>query len=103
MLIGGFSFTVSYIFDLLHNQGFMPVGIVNVWISTSQYGHIFMVICAFIVAQKFAQKFDDADRFAYQLEFMNQNLGKIVEDKTSELKKYEDRKRQAEFCIEYIT
>ena len=91
MLIGGLSFTISYIFDLLHNQGFMPVGIVNVWISTSQHGHIFMVLCALIVAQKFAQKYDDADRFAYQLEFMNQNLGKIVEDKTSQLKQsYEE-------------
>lgn len=91
MLFAGLSFTISYLFELLHNQGFMPVGIVNVWISTSQHGHIFMVLCAIIVAHKFAQKFEDADHLAYELEFVNRNLEKIVEDKTSKLREsYEE-------------
>lgn len=87
ILAGGILCTEAFIFEVLINTGLLDVGIVSNYINTSQYAYlIFTIIIVLTVANKFAKKFDEAEKLGDELEYMNKNLEKIVDEKTVELK-----------------
>lgn len=87
-LAGGVLFTGAFIFEVLINTGLLDVGMVSVYINTSQYAYlIFTIIIVINVADKFAQKFNEAEKLGLELEYMNKNLEAMVDEKTVELKK----------------
>jgi signal transduction histidine kinase len=84
---GGILFTWAFIFEVLINTGLLDVGMVNIYINTSQYAYlIFTIIIVLTVANKFANKFDEAEKLGGKLEYMNKNLEAMVDEKTVELK-----------------
>jgi signal transduction histidine kinase len=84
---GGILFTWAFIFEVLINTGLLDVGMVSIYINTSQYAYlIFTIIIVLTVANKFAKKFDEAEKLGGELEYMNKNLETMVDEKTVELK-----------------
>ncbi|MEL7646640.1 MAG: HAMP domain-containing sensor histidine kinase [Sedimentibacter sp.] len=84
---GGFLFAGAFVFEVLVNTGILDVGLVSIYINTSQYAYlIFTIIVVLTVANKFAKKFDEAEKLGTELEYMNKNLEAMVDEKTFELK-----------------
>ncbi|WP_353095613.1 ATP-binding protein [Tissierella praeacuta] len=91
ILFGGLLFGTAFVLEVCINTGLIPVGIISVYINTSQYAYLlFTVFIVLIVANKFAKKFNEADQLSIKLEHINKNLEKIVGKKTNELKKSYD-------------
>lgn len=87
MLAGGILFAAAFILEVSINTGINEVGIISVYINTSQYAYlVFTIIVVLTVANKFAKKFDEAEKLSGQLEYMNKNLEIMVDEKTKELK-----------------
>lgn len=87
ILAGGILFTEAFLFEVLINTGLLDVGIVSIYLNISQYAYlIFTIIIVLTVANKFAQKFDEAEKLGGRLEYMNKHLETMVDKKTSELK-----------------
>ena len=86
ILAGGLLFGMAFIFEVAINTGFIPVGILSVYINTSQYAYlIFTVFVVLTVGNRFAKKFDEVDQLTVELEYINKNLEGIVDEKTKEL------------------
>ena len=86
ILIGGFCFAITAFFEGLINTGILPVGIISVYLNTSQYGYlIFSLLVVLTVATKYSSRFNEADLLAIELEYMNKNLEDLVFEKTNEL------------------
>lgn len=86
-LAGGILFTEAFLFEVLINTGLVDVGVVSVYMNTSQYAYlIFTIIIVINVADKFAQKFNEAEKLGMDLEYMNKNLEAMVNEKTVDLK-----------------
>ena len=86
ILLGGLIFTAAFIFEVLINTGMIPVGIISIYINTSQYAYLlFTIIIVLTVANKFAGRFDEAEKLGSELEYMNKNLESMVSQKTQEL------------------
>lgn len=87
MLAGGLLFAAAFILEVSINTGLNTVGIISVYINTSQYAYlIFTILVVLTVANKFAKKFDEAEKLSDELDYMNKNLEIIVDEKTKELK-----------------
>lgn len=87
ILTGGVLFTEAFLFEVLINTGLLDVGMVSIYLNISQYAYlIFTIIIVLTVANKFALKFDEAEKLGSRLEYMNKHLETMVDKKTAELK-----------------
>mgnify|MGYP000424269414 CR=1 FL=1 len=87
IMAGGILFFEAFIFEVMINTGFIDVGMLSVYINTSQYAYLlFTILIVLTVANKFAKKFDEAEILSGQLDYMNKNLVAMVDEKTVELK-----------------
>lgn len=89
LLAGLLIYILSSIFTIFTALKIFPYGIINLYVNPAQYGSlIFVMLFSVVIAVKYAQRFAEADRLSSELKFINENLARIIEDKTKELKNF---------------
>ena len=79
---------VSRLFFYGIQEGLIPHGMVDIQLQPRRYAYIIYIVCFSIAINGiFAQKFSKADALAIQLEKTNQNLKRLVDEKTADLTK----------------
>ncbi|MEN1759923.1 sensor histidine kinase [Anoxynatronum sibiricum] len=79
---------VSRLFFFGIQEGLIPHGMVDIELQPRRYAYIIYIVCFSIAINGiFARKFSKADSLAIQLEKTNQNLKRIVDEKTADLTK----------------
>ncbi len=87
LLAGALAFFITFVFETSVNTGLLAVGALNVYINTSFYGYLlFTIMIVLTVGNKFAKKFEEADQMTLKLEYINEHLEQLVDEKTERLK-----------------
>lgn len=87
--------SILFFYYLIYNRGAMQAGELMIVYMLPQFGFLFfMMMAALVINRKFAAKFDESESLNRELEQMNTNLDRLVDERTQQLQKEQVQKQR---------
>lgn len=87
--------SILFFYYLIYNRGAMQAGELMIVYMLPQFGFLFfMMMAALVINRKFAAKFDESESLNRELEQMNTNLDRLVDERTQQLQKEQAQKQR---------
>ena len=87
--------SILFFYYLIYNRGAMQAGELMIVYMLPQFGFLFfMMMAALVINRKFAAKFDESESLNRELEQMNANLDRLVDERTQQLQKEQVQKQR---------